>query len=260
MPGVAVAGTRGPATPRSSLTAADPVVAGNVALHAGLERPEGTGGVVQGHPLTAGGGVRRRVFPVLIGAAHSVVDALREGGGRRIDRPEGRDGSVGGVLQANQITRRRGGLQLRVRARVRAREIHVAGGVGAGKPEGQVVVEATGGGRQRPLEDLAGRGSAGRAGGRGGGGRGGGRRRAGGIADGRLGITRGSRTPLGEELLAVVLLGPAAPHAVARAGPGLHLNVDGALRAGACELVGAPRPGFELGLGVAGRCRGLWCY
>src|SRR6266403_1730861 len=145
MPGVGVAGTRVPATPRSSLTAADPVVAGEVALQTGLERSEGTGGVVQGHPLTAGGGVRRRVFPILIGAAQRVVDALREGRGRRIDRPEGGDGSVGGVLQANEVTPRRRGLQLRVRARVRAREIHVAGGVGAGKPELQVVVEATDG-------------------------------------------------------------------------------------------------------------------
>src|SRR5438128_8510574 len=241
MPGVGVAGTRVPATPRSSLTAADPVVAGNVALHAGLERPEKTGGVVQGYPLTAGGGVRRRVFPVQIGAAHDIVHALRQGGGRRIDRPEGRDGSVGGVLQAHEVTRRRRGLQLRVRARVRAREIHVAGGVGAGKPEGQVVVEATGGGRQGPLQNLTGRGSAGRAGGRGGGGRGGGRRRAGGIADGRLGITRGSRTPLGEELLAVVLLGRAASHAIAGSAPELHLHVDGALRSVVGEAVGDPR-------------------
>src|SRR5947207_10377775 len=142
MPSVGVAGTWVPATPRSSLTAAYPVIAGNVALHAGLERPEGTGGVVQGHPLTAGGGVRRPVFPILVGAAHGIVDALREGGGRRIDRPEGGDRVAGRVPQANEVGRCRG-LQLRVRTRVRAREIHVAGGVGAGKPELQVVVEAT---------------------------------------------------------------------------------------------------------------------
>ena len=49
---------------------------------------------------------------------------------------------------------------------MRAREIRAAGGVGPGKPEHRVVVEATGGSRQRALDDRAGRGWAGRAGGR----------------------------------------------------------------------------------------------
>src|SRR5438445_9946872 len=98
MPGVGVAGTSVPATPRSSPTAAYPVLASNVALHAGLERPEGTRAVVESHHLTAGGSVSRPVFPIEPRAASGVVVALLEGGLRRIDRPEGCDGIAGRVL------------------------------------------------------------------------------------------------------------------------------------------------------------------
>jgi hypothetical protein len=54
-------------------------------------------------------------------------------------RPEG----AGGVVERHPRAQ-----QLRVRARVRAREIRAAGAVGPGKPERQVVVEAARGGRQ----------------------------------------------------------------------------------------------------------------
>src|SRR5207244_1177707 len=101
--------------PGSSLTAGDPVAARDVALQAGLERSERAGGVVQRHPLTAGGRVGGAVFPVLIG--DDVIDALGEPGRVRIDRPERRDGHGGRVLQAGEVARRRA-LQLRQRAEI----------------------------------------------------------------------------------------------------------------------------------------------
>src|SRR2546427_3124949 len=135
---VGVAGTRVPATPRSSRTAAAAYpVRASIALQAGLERPEGAGGVVERHLLAAGGGMRGAVFPVVTGLRHGVeagvVAALRgDGVGRRVDRPERHAGYAGGALQAGEATRRCT-LQVRQRARVRTREARVAGGVGPRK-------------------------------------------------------------------------------------------------------------------------------
>src|SRR5690349_19614962 len=71
----------GTATPGSSAAATDPAGARDVALHAGLERAEDAGGVVQRDPLTARSGVSRRIFPVELRV--DVVDALRERRGAR---------------------------------------------------------------------------------------------------------------------------------------------------------------------------------
>src|SRR5438874_6754876 len=175
-----VAGTRVPATPRSLLTAADPARPGDVALDAHRDWTEGTRAVVERHLLTAGGGVRRPVLPVEARPADRVVVALLEDRRRRIDRPEGRDGIVADVLQADELARRRR-LQLLDRARLRAREVRVARGVGAGKPQLCVEVEAADRRWQRAPHGRR----RGRARGRGGrrarrrGGRGAGRARAG---------------------------------------------------------------------------------
>src|SRR2546422_11380223 len=87
----------------SLLTAADPARPGDVALDAHRDWTEGTRAVVERHLLTAGGRVCRPVLPVEPGAADRVVVALLEDGRRRIDRPEGRDGIVVDVLQADEL-------------------------------------------------------------------------------------------------------------------------------------------------------------
>src|SRR4029453_11994339 len=107
-----------PATPGSLLAATHPAVAREIALHAGLERSERTGGVVESHLLSARRSVCRRVFPVELGSAGDVVDALLEAWRSRIDRPEGGHGVAHDALQAAEPTRRRRTLQLGIRARV----------------------------------------------------------------------------------------------------------------------------------------------
>src|SRR5262245_21819634 len=120
-----------PATPGSSLAAADPGgSAKDRALLAHLERPKGA--VVERHLLTAGRRVRGPVLPVEPGAgARGVVVALLEDRRRTVDRPEGSDGVPLNVLQAGKVTRRRCTLQLAVRACLGAGEVRVARGVGA---------------------------------------------------------------------------------------------------------------------------------
>src|SRR4029077_7097662 len=85
-----------------------------------------------------------------------VVLALLQGRLRAVDRPERRDRVAVEVLQPDQITRRRGALQLGVRARVRARELYVAEAVGARQAGRQVVGEAARRGREGAMQDDAG--------------------------------------------------------------------------------------------------------
>src|SRR5262249_22024023 len=108
------------------------------------------------HLLSARLRVRRRVFPVERGAAGDVVIALLEHGSRRIDRPEGRHSFALDVRETIQIPCRLCALQLGNRAHMRAGEVRVACGVGAGKSQRGVEVEATGGGRERALQDAPG--------------------------------------------------------------------------------------------------------
>src|SRR5262249_49940266 len=142
------------ATPTSLLTAADPGLgAQDRALLVRLERPQGTG-VVERHLLTAGRGVRRPVLPVEPGAgARSVVIALLQRWLRTVDRPEGCDRWAGGVLETFEVTGSRCALELGIRARMGTGEIRVAGGVGAGKAQHHVEVEAAECGRQGALQD-----------------------------------------------------------------------------------------------------------
>src|SRR5262249_55152215 len=124
---IGVAGTRAPATPTSLLTAADPGLgAQDRALLVRLERPQGTGGVVERHLLTAGRGVRRPVLPVEPGAgARSVVVALLQRWLRTVDRPEGCDRCAGGVLETLEVTGSRCTLELGIRARMGTGDIRV---------------------------------------------------------------------------------------------------------------------------------------
>src|SRR5262249_37166149 len=133
---VGVAGTRMPATPGLSLTAAYPGGrAQESALLARLKRPEGTGPVVERHLLAAGQRVRRPVLPVQPGArAGSVVVALLQGGLCVVDRPEGRDRHAGGVLETDEVAHRLRTLQVGMRAHMSGvAEARVARGEGPGQ-------------------------------------------------------------------------------------------------------------------------------
>src|SRR5262249_29637931 len=102
-----------PSAARScSLAAADPR-AREVALEAHLQRSEDTGRVGERHLLATGGGMRGRILPVEQRArSRRVVLALLERRRRPVDRPERGDRVVGGVLQTDEVTGRRRGLEL----------------------------------------------------------------------------------------------------------------------------------------------------
>ena len=98
-------------------------------------------------------GVRRPVLPVEEPPRRRPGTAGSGGCASSIAQKDG-DGVAAGVLQADEVARRLGDLQLRVRARMRAGEVRVARGVGAREPERQVVVEAAGGGRSAPCSST----------------------------------------------------------------------------------------------------------
>src|SRR5207245_2529423 len=130
------AGALAPATPHSSLTAANPVtgIAKPGYRHPGFtrsERPQVTAG--ERHGIAASSRMRGLVVPRDARIALS-IERLR-----RVNGPKGGDGIVAGVHGSDELVHCVCRLQLRIRARMSAREGAVARGVRASQSNGQVV-------------------------------------------------------------------------------------------------------------------------